>query len=42
MDDYESFCEHARVYTQIHAKVNAAQKELIRQNQLEEEKQSSR
>ena len=29
MDDYNSFCEHARVYTQVHAKPNAAQKEAI-------------
>ena len=31
MDDYDSFCEHARVYTRIHAKPNAAQRDLILQ-----------
>ena len=40
MDDYDAFCEHARVYTQVHAKPNATQRELIQQRQLEEEKQS--
>ena len=31
MDDYDAFCEHARVYTQVHAKPNATQRELIKQ-----------
>ena len=38
MDDYDAFLEHARVYTQIHAKPKAAQRELIIQRQKEEEK----
>jgi ubiquitin-conjugating enzyme E2 S len=29
MHDYESFCQHAQVYTEIHARPNQKQKELI-------------
>ena len=37
MDDYDSFFEHARVYTRIHSKLNAAQKEIILQRKKQEE-----
>lgn len=39
MGDYDSFCEHARVYTQIHAKPNATQREMMAQRLREEEKE---
>ena len=29
MEDYEAFCNHARVYTEVHARPNAAQRAII-------------
>lgn len=29
MEDYDAFCNHARVYTEVHARPNAAQRAII-------------
>lgn len=36
MDDYQSFCQHAQVYTEIHARPNAKQRELMELRMKEE------
>lgn len=41
MDDYDSFCQHAQVFTEIHARPNQRQKELIIQHNLAEEKKEA-
>ena len=40
MDDYDSFVEHAKVYTRIHAKPNPAQKDIIMQRKKQEQEES--
>ena len=42
MEDYDAFCNHARVYTEVHARPNAAQRAIIdERNQKEKQKSAS-
>lgn len=36
MEDYEAFCNHARVYTEVHARPNAAQRAVIEERNQKE------
>lgn len=42
MEDYDAFCNHARVYTEVHARPNAAQRAIIdERNQKEAQKSAA-
>jgi len=41
MEDYDAFCNHARVYTEVHARPNAAQKALIEERSQKEAQKSA-